>query len=235
MIAAGHLFHPTLATSGIEWLPEKARLHHDGRVVAEAWHDTPTPYAFFHSLRFVTAFPEVSEWWFGENWQARVKVHAPEGLLDPGTLYGYAQYGKRDTPLTRTRLARGASVWTVTDEAPALIACVLPLGAPVAALTLRLAVARRVVAQLQRDANASEWVTVTSRVARADLEMLLPTDHREPTTDLPRRLTALVNPEDALGLETDPRRWALEETPDLSLRDLFCQQLGLPAPEREWA
>ncbi len=226
IVAAGHLFQQgrfataPYNTDGIEWQAEKARLHHGGRVVAEAWHDTSSPYAFFHRLRFVTAFPEVGEWWFDANWEARLRVRPPEGLLDAGTLYGHIQYGKGPE-----------LIWTATDEAPVLIACVFAPGAPVTALSVQLAVARRVVALLLGEAGADEWLTVTSRVTRADLETLLPVDHMALTVDLPRRLTALVDPNDQSGLQREPRRWALADFPDWSLRDLFCRQLGLTMSE----
>ena len=218
MIAAGHLYDPTTG-EGIEWRTEQARLWRAGRVVAEAWHSAPTPHAFFHSLRALTAFPEVSEWWVGEDWTGKVRVSEPLGLMDSGTLYGYLSYS---TDETRPHL------WTATDDAPVEIAVVLPLGVAVSALTLRLAVARQVVAALQ--GAPSEWMPVTSRVPKAEWVKQLPTDHTALTEALPRRLTALVDPEDVGGLEHEPRRWTLADLPDLALRDLYCWQLGLFEP-----
>ena len=216
MIAAGHLYDPTTG-DGIEWQPEQVRLWQAGRVVVEAWHSTPTPHAFFHSLRALTAFPEVSSWWFGEDWTGSVRVSEPLGLMDSGTLYGYLWYnGDEAAP----------RLWTATDDAPISMAVVLPLGVAVGALTLRLAVARQVLAVLQ-GAPSTAFQSVTSRVPSTELASWLPTDHTALTESLPRRLTALVDPDDVAGLEREPRRWALADLPDLALRDLYCWQLGL--------
>ena len=215
MIACGHLYDPTTG-EGIEWQPEQARLWQAGRVVAEAWHNTPTPHAFFHNLRALTAFPEVSEWWMGEDWTGKVRVSEPLGLMDVGELYGYLWYDGDETP----------HLWTATDDAPISLAVVLPPGVAVSALTLRLAIMRQVVAVLQ-GAPSMAFQPITSRVPSTELASWLPTDHTALTEALPRRLTAWVDPDDVDGLEREPRRWALADLPDLAVRDLYCWQLGL--------
>ena len=241
MEAAGHVYHPSLG-NGVEWMPEIARLWQDGAAIAEAPHNTASAYEFFHELKFAEAFAEVDYWWFRSTWQGDVMLSRPRGLIDNGGgIYGYMQFNNDETP---------GQMWTMTDDAPALLGLPFPPGEwQFANLPLLLNLARLVLAIIDDQDEVivpDEWLTISGRVRRDDsvdacvseyclplqtLAEAFPTRFAALTHELPIRLTALVSDNDPLGVRIQSRRYAFEDVPDLTMRDLLCVLQGLIPPE----
>ena len=93
LMAPGHLYNGRTGT-GIEWLPPDSESGAPGRVrlwsrrwngqpalLAEAEHDSNSPWEYWYSLEFAHSFPQVTHWWFGDAWTGIVRIWAPAGVL----------------------------------------------------------------------------------------------------------------------------------------------------------
>lgn len=168
-MAPGHVYQPQLGT-GIEWLPEEARLWNGGKVIATAAHQTASPWAFWHDLAFATAFPQVTHWWFRSLWTGRVQIGSAEKTpLDERTIWGWVTFDLLDQP---------KRIWSVTEANPVIIDTPYPPHEeqPIN-LPLRIILARLIQATLQDDMNPNTWIAVTSLVARDELAATFPTTH----------------------------------------------------------
>ncbi len=167
LTAPGHVYQPRLG-SGIEWLPETARLWKQGTVWREAQHQTSTPYEFWHKLAFATCFPEISHWWFRSAWTQKVRLTRALGMADSETVWGYIQFIDPQQP---------AQIWTVTQgERPTIETPYPPQENQPINLPLRLALARLVAAVLCDDIVPNQWVVVTSLVSQTELSETFQTD-----------------------------------------------------------
>jgi hypothetical protein len=218
-LAPGHVYVERLGT-GIDWSPGVARLYQGGEVSAEGRHATATAWAFWHTLAFAEAFPQVESWWFRSVWTNRVRLSAPQGMQDSTTVYGYVQFLDEETPGALWTLADAGDVWELDVPYPPNE--VQPLNVP-----LRLALARCVVGVINDDLSPNAWYDLTSVVGRAELAAAFPTSGAALNALLPRRLATLVSPsadDDPLP-EQRPVRLVGFDSSDL--RAAWCGLMGL--------
>jgi hypothetical protein len=207
----------------LAWEPGRVTLYMGGVVRATAATAVPNLAAFYHALDFLRAFPFVSDWYFYQDAEYRVRVAAPSGKADL-TIFGNL-YCDSAEPL----------LWALTDDAtvevdvphlprqsrPSLVPVNLPVQMRVAQTVLRVA----------QGGAAGAWVNVSTRVPAAELAALLPA--QRPTLALPTRLTALIDPTDVLGHTPTQRPWAFDGWPTATPRDMLLWALGLSEASAE--
>lgn len=165
-MAPGHVYQPHLGT-GIQWQLGVAKLWESGQVTAKAFHNSVSPYEFWHSLAFADCFPQVTHWWFRSAWTQKVRLTSLQGLLFDGAAWGLMQFMDEQTP---------AGMYTITETEPPVIAVPYPPNEvqPVN-LPLRLALSRLVGGVITGHVSPGQWMIVTSLVRRDELEAALPT------------------------------------------------------------
>lgn len=204
-MAPGHVHLPQQGT-GIAWTPEMVILHIRGEAPITAPHTTKTPWDFWYNLAFLTAFPQVTHWWFRSIWTGRVRLTRPgTETLAPGTVYGFVEWDVTESD-------RG--MYTVTEGDPLVIDVPYPPNETQPAnLPLRVQLARLVVALLQDEAQPSNWYGVSSLIPASELAAALPI-----TIQAERQLYG---------------NWRLAygegQTP-FTLRETLCRVMGLEPP-----
>ena len=209
---------------GIEIIEHTARLWQQGQVIATAEINEVSPYDFWYHLKFREAFPQITHWRSGAACETTVQVSALQGEVGNGTFHGALWLGDSDE----------ARLWEVSSGAPATIA-VPALANDVGDLLGQLALTRAIVSVF----NGERFIGVQqefSNLARRDatieddlptLEEALPTAHQAWRSYLPLRFKAILIEGDPAGQQLVEYRLALEDAPDIALRELFCERLGL--------
>jgi len=167
LVAPGHVYQPDLGT-GIEWVEGVATLWDRGVKIAEAPHDTKSPYEFFYGLVFGDAFPQVTHWWFRSAWTQRVRVSGPQGQLDSDTAYGYIQFIDEE---------QDGEVWTVSTLGGVADVDVPmpPLETQAVNLPLRVTLGNLVLKTITGEKKSDQWQFATSLVERGVLAQAFPT------------------------------------------------------------
>ncbi|NNJ12227.1 hypothetical protein EKD04_018010 [Chloroflexales bacterium ZM16-3] len=206
-IGMGSVYRPETGT-GIAWQPGQAQLWMGGKVIAQAAHDTPSPWAFWHGLHFGTAFPMITHWGFRSVWTGRVKIGPTQKtpIDDRGTFWGWVTFDLLDAP-RRT--------WGILDTNPVGVETPYPPNEEQPAnLPLRLVLAHLIVARFRDEIPPDTWMAVTSLVASDQLARVFSRTHQEAAT-------------------TYGSAWRLAMGDSLMaapLRDALCIGLGLTQP-----
>jgi hypothetical protein len=223
-LAAGHVYLERTG-SGIQWSPTVAKLYRDGQVVAEASHQTASPWEFWSTLAFKDAFPQITHWWFHSGWTGQVKISRPFATQGEAVVTGYMQLLGPEVP---------ASLYTIQDEGDRVMIDVpyppndfRPVNVP-----LRLALARMVWGVINDDIDADTWYDATSLVGRDELEAAFPVDEGALQVDVPSRLTAMVEAgADADALLPKTVVWRLDSFEGMGVREGWCRMMGLQPVE----
>ena len=203
---------------------DTVHLWQQGHVIATAEIGEVSVYDFWYHLKFREAFPQITHWRTGAAWEGQIQIDALQGEIGNGTFYGYFWLG--DDPQEK--------LWEVSSGAPVTIA-VPTLANDVGDVLGQLALARAIVSVL----NGEQFIGVQqefSNLARRDatieddlptLEEALPMAHQAWRSYLPLRFKSIVVEGDPAGQHLVEKRLALEDAPDIALRELFCERLGL--------
>jgi len=158
--APGHPYDPATG-SGLAWTPTTTTLWWRGTVLAAVPSPTPTAWAFWYDLHFVTGFPQVGAWWFGSPWTQQVRAWAgPDG--GSGTLQ-FVDAGSPRWPWCR-----------LPGDPPRFLLPRPPLAPQAGNLPLQIVLQGLVSGVVAGRIPAGEWQVVSSLVARTALATALP-------------------------------------------------------------
>ena len=225
-IASARLHRADLG-EGIEIVEHTARLWQQGQIIAEAGIAEESPYDFWRQLKFREAFPQITHWRSGAVCETILQVDALQGEVGSGTFHGFLWMGDSDQ----------AQLWEISSGSPVTVA-VPTLANDPGDLLGQLALARAVVEVVngERLIGARQEF---SNLARRDesveddlptLEEALPTAHQAWRAHLPLRFKSILKEGDPAGQLLIEHRLALEDAPDIALRKLLCERLGLVEP-----
>ena len=248
-MAPGHIYNARTGT-GIEWLASNAKSGAPGRVrlwsrgwngqstlLAEADHNTRSPWEYWYSLEFAHSFPQVTHWWFGDAWTGNVRIWGPGGAgRDPESgspmLSGWMRFGAAETAhadnadtdhgddpgVTPASPAPPALPWTVLLANPLLVSTPMPpMSTNPANLPMQLLLAERVMDVLE---------DFIERRAHQGGE----SDRVAPLPGSDVVITSLVCKEDLhRAFPTEFGSWRLDRLPDLTPREALCRLQGIEA------